>query len=77
VQTLTVDWVAANARGLPAEVGESLLMPVAGGLSTFDAVSGPSAGDSAVPARTIAVNRNGYAGRVDASAIGTTVIETR
>jgi hypothetical protein len=77
VQTLTVDWVAAHALGLPAVVGGSLLMPVSGGLSVFAAAAGPTAGDSAAPARTLAVNRNGYTGRVYASAIGTMVIETR
>jgi len=76
-QTLTVDWVATNALGLPAMVGGSLLMPVPGGLSVFDASTGPAAGDSAAPARTIAMNRNENTGRVDASAIGTIVIETR
>lgn len=77
VQTLRVDWVATKALGLPAVVGGSLLMPVPGGLSVFDASTGPTAGDSAAPAKTIAVNRNDYTGRVDASAIGTIVIETR
>jgi len=72
VQTLTVDWVATNALGLPAMVSGSLLMPVPGGLSVFDASTGPAAGDSAAPARTIAMNRNDNTGRVDASAIGTT-----
>ena len=77
VQTLTVDWVAAKALGLPAQVGGSLLMPVEGGLEVLDSAAGPPAGDGAAPSRVLAVNRQAYRGRVDAAAVGTMVIENR
>ena len=76
VADVKLDWVASGALGLPATVGNDVLLPSAKGLAVFDATNGPSAlGLDA--ARTIAVARNGYTGRVDARAIGTVIIEQR
>lgn len=76
VADVKLDWVASGALGLPATVGENVLLPTAKGLAVFDASNGPSAlGVSA--ARTIAVDRGSYTGRVDAGAIGDMIIEER
>ena len=76
VADLRLDWVSAGALGLPATVGQNVLLPTARGLAVLDATQGPGAlGASA--ARTIPVDRTGYAGRVDASAVGTMIIEHR
>ena len=76
VADVKLDWVAADALGLPATVGGTVLLPTAKGLAVFDATNGPSAlGVSA--ARTIAVDRAGYTGRVDAGAVGSMIIEER
>ncbi len=71
ITDLRLDWVADNARGLPAVVGSTLLLPTAAGLSRFDATAGPAG------ARTITVDRGSYRGRVDATAVDTMVIEVR
>jgi len=73
VKDLAVSWTKSDAWGLPAVVGEKLLMPVDGGLSVFAAGNG---NPGIVPA-TIPVDRDGYSGRVDAAAVGSMVIETR
>lgn len=76
VADLKLDWVAPGALGLPATVGSNVLLPTATGLAVFDATNGPSAlGVDA--ARTIAVDRAGYTGRVDAAAVGRMIIEQR
>lgn len=72
VGTLEQAWVSSGALGLPAVVGEDLLVPVAGGLAVASVASGPTLG-----AATIPVDRAGYTGRVDVAAAGDMVIETR
>jgi hypothetical protein len=71
---LRVDWVAGGARGLPATLDSTVLLPTDRGLQTFDASTGPS---SLHTDRTIPVARGGYTGRVDVTVVGTMVIETR
>jgi hypothetical protein len=76
VADLKLDWFAPGVRGLPATVGANLLLPTAKGLAVVDATNGPSAlGVDA--ARTIAVDRAGYTGRVDVDAVGKMIIEQR
>lgn len=69
---LVLEWQRAGALGLPAVVGEQLLLPVDGGLAVL-----PKADGAAPAAVTVPVDRGGYAGRVDAAAVGTMIIETR
>lgn len=76
ISDLTLDWVADGARGLPATIGSTMLMPTAAGLETFDSASGPTV-LGAAGARTVTVDRQGYTGRVDASAVGSMIIEDR
>ena len=66
---LAVDWVAGDALGLPAVVGGTVLLPVADGLAVLD--------DAGAATSTVAVDRGGYDGVVDAAAVGEMVIETR
>jgi hypothetical protein len=76
VADLKVDWVAAGALGLPATVGDHVLMPTAKGLSTFDSTAGPNdLGNAGIP--SIAVDRGLYSGRVDATSVGGMIIEDR
>jgi hypothetical protein len=56
--------------GVPAAVGEFLLVPVTGGLTVVDA------DDGSITA-TIPVDRADWTGRVDVSTVGRTVVETR
>jgi hypothetical protein len=70
---LSVAWTKSGALGLPAVAGDELLMPVDAGLAVFAAANG----NPAIGASTIPVDRGGYQGRVDASAVGTMIIETR
>jgi hypothetical protein len=65
-----LDWTADDARGLPAEIGGAILVPVDAGLQVRDAENGAAA-------RTIDVQRGDYTGRVDATAVGAMVIEVR
>jgi hypothetical protein len=67
-------FVTEGARGLPAVLGDQLLVPVTQGLSVISADSGAGLLGNA---RTIAVDRSGWAGRVDATAVGSTVVEVR
>ncbi|MET3803481.1 hypothetical protein ABIB25_000465 [Nakamurella sp. UYEF19] len=76
VSDLTLSWVADGALGLPAAIGTTLLMPTDKGLETFDSTSGPTV-LGAAGGKTITVDRQGYTGRVDASAIGSMIIEDR
>ncbi len=73
VKDLTVAWTKNGALGLPAVVGDMLLMPVDGGLSAFVAANG----NPGIAPTTVPVDRAGYTGRVDAAAVGDMVIETR
>ena len=73
---LKLDWVAGDSLGLPAMIGTTVLLPTAKGLSTFDVATGPLSLDPAA-SPTIAVNRGGYSGRVDVSAVGPMIIEHR
>lgn len=73
VKDLSLSWTKSDALGLPAVVGEQLLIPVDGGLAVFAAANGnPGIVPAAIP-----VDRGGYTGRVDATAVGSMVIETR
>jgi hypothetical protein len=73
---LKLDWVAAGAIGLPGTVASTVLMPTKHGLSSFDAATGPLdlSADGAV---ATPVDRGGYTGRVDVSAVGQMIIEDR
>jgi hypothetical protein len=73
ISDLSVLWAKQGALGLPAVIGEQLLMPVAGGLTVFASANG----DAGFAASLIPVDRAGYSGRVDAAAVGSMVIETR
>jgi hypothetical protein len=68
-----VAWTKSGALGLPAVIGDQLLMPVAGGLSVFAAANG----NAGIVGSTVPVDRGGYQGRVDAAAVGAVIIETR
>jgi hypothetical protein len=70
---LSVAWTKSGALGLPAVVGDQLLMPVSGGLAVFLAANG----NPGIATPTIPVDRAGYQGRVDAAAVGAMIIETR
>jgi len=73
VKDLSVRWTRDGALGLPAVIGEQLLMPVDGGLAVFVAENGnPGIVPAAIP-----VDRSGYDGRVDVGAVGSMIIETR
>ncbi len=73
VDDLALAWSRAGALGLPALIGDQVLMPVDGGLAVLAAANG---NPGLVPT-TIPVDRGGYAGRVDATAVGTMIIEAR
>jgi hypothetical protein len=73
VRDLSVAWTKTGALGLPAVIGDQLLMPVAGGLSVFAAANG----NAGIVGSTVPVDRGGYQGRVDAAAVGAVIIETR
>ncbi len=75
LQTLTVGWTMRGVLGLPAQVGNDLLVPVTNGLKSVDATSGAAPDGS--QASVLPVNRAGYRGRVDASAVGQMIIESR
>ncbi len=69
-QSPVVRWIADDALGLPAQVGENILVPVPDGLQARAASDGS-------PGPTIPVDRPDDAGRVDVTAIGPTVVEVR
>lgn len=73
IQNLTVGWTRQGVLGLPAVIGEQVLLPVAGGLA---AVAAGNGNPGIVPA-VVPVARDGYTGRVDAAAVGSMIIETR
>ncbi len=73
VDDLDLAWSKAGAAGLPALIGERLLMPVDGGLAVFAAANG----NRGIVPTTIPVDRGGYTGRVDATAVGSMIIEAR
>lgn len=73
VKDLAVRWTKDGALGLPAVIGQQLLMPVNDGLAVFVADNGnPGIVPAAIP-----VDRGGYTGRVDAAAVGSMIVETR
>lgn len=76
LSSLRVDWTAAGALGLPALVGDQVLMPVDGGLSVFSADAGPG-GLGAAGASTVTVDRSGFGKRVDVAAVGAVIVEHR
>ena len=71
---LTLSWTFSGALGLPAVFDDQVLVPVRAGLARFGAADGPAAG-AAPP--VLGVDRPGAPGRVDASAVGGTVVEWR
>jgi hypothetical protein len=73
VKDLTVRWTKDGALGLPASIGDQLLLPVTGGLTVFVAENG----NPGIVPTTIPVDRGDYQGRVDATSIGSMVVETR
>ena len=73
VDDLDFAWSKAGALGLPAVIGDRLLMPVDAGLAVFAAANG----NPGIVPTTIPVDRGGYAGRVDATAVGGMIIEAR
>ena len=75
---LTLRWTTGQVRGLPALVGDAVLVPVDAGLAVLADVAGtprvvPGTADTTV----LPVDRAGWTGRVDAAAVGTVVVETR
>ena len=73
INDLSVLWTKQGALGLPAVIGDQLLLPVAGGLTVLASANG----NPGIVPTTIPVDRTGYSGRVDAAAVGSMVIETR
>jgi hypothetical protein len=67
--SLTLRFVASGALGLPAVIDGTPLLPVDAGLAELD--------KTGLAVRTIDVDRGDYSGRVDAAAVGKTVVETR
>lgn len=69
-----VRWTFDGALGLPAAVGDSLLVPTPDGLAVVST-------DSGTVSRTLAVDRSGdgssATGRVDVQVVGTTIVEVR
>lgn len=70
VQTPVLDWSMPGALGLPAAVAGSVLVPTAEGLVVRDTAAGRVG-------ETIPVDRDGYTGRVDATAVGPMIVEVR
>lgn len=70
VETPVLDWSMPDVLGLPAAVAGTVLVPTAAGLVERDSTAGRVG-------ETIPVDRGGYTGRVDATAVGTMVIEVR
>lgn len=70
VQSPNLDWIADDVLGLPTRIADTIMAPVAKGLLELR-VSDGKAG------RTVPVNRGGYTGRVDVTAIGEYVVEVR
>lgn len=73
IQDLAVGWTRQGVLGLPAVIGEQVLLPVTGGLAAVAAANG---NPGIVPA-VVPVDRGGYTGRVDVAAVGSMIIETR
>ena len=69
-QSPVLDWIAPDAIGLPALIGGQLLVPSRQGLTARNVTGGSVA-------RTIAVQRGGWTGRVDVTAIGSMIVEVR
>ena len=72
--SLTVKWVVSGAIGLPTVRNNRVLEPVAKGLAPLNPITGAAAFGATGP---IPVDRGGYTGRVDVSAVGDTLIEWR
>jgi hypothetical protein len=73
IQDLAVGWTRQGLLGLPAVIGEQVLLPVSGGLAAVAAGNG----NPGIVPDVIPVDRAGYSGRVDAAAVGSVIIETR
>ncbi|TKV61038.1 hypothetical protein FDO65_05165 [Nakamurella flava] len=73
VSDLQAGWVHADVTGLPAVYPDQLLVPVAAGLQPVTRSDGLD--DPSRP--LLSVDRGGWAGRVDVSAVGDVVVETR
>ncbi len=68
-----LSWVAPDVLGLPGVVGDQVLLPVRGGLTSVAA----SNGNPGIVPTVIPVDRAGYEGRVDVTAVGSMVVEVR
>jgi len=69
-QNPVLDWIAPDATGLPTRIGTSMLIP------TVDGLQARAVADGSVTT-TIPVDRGGYTGRVDVTAIGDEIVEVR
>jgi hypothetical protein len=74
-ETVTVDsphldWVVAGVLGLPTRVASTILAATPKGLTEYRVSDGRKG-------RTIPINRDGYHGRVDVTAVGTVFAEVR
>lgn len=70
VQSPHLDWIADGVLGLPTTINDTVLAPVAAGLVELglsDGAAGP----------TLPVDRGNYQGRVDVTAVGSTIVEVR
>lgn len=65
-----LDWVAPDAIGLPTRVGSAILVPTAAGLE-------PRSVSEGAAGTVIPVQRGGYTGRVDVTAVGNMLVEVR
>lgn len=70
VTSPVVDWTASGALGLPTRIGAFVLVATTAGIEVRDA-------DGGHVTRTIPVDRGGYAGRVDLTAVGAVIVEQR
>ncbi|WP_420124777.1 hypothetical protein [Nakamurella sp.] len=73
VEDLTVGWTRAGVLGLPAVIGDQVLLPVSGGLAPVAAGNG----NPGIVPTLIPVDRGGATGRVDVAAVGPTIVEIR
>ncbi len=67
---MTVLWTQHRVRGLPAVVGEDVLVPTDAGIVSIASADGATR-------NTLPVDRAGFTGRVDLGVVGHTVVESR
>lgn len=73
VSNLRLQWTRPGVLGLPAVYPDHVLLPVSGGLQPVVKDTGENTLDAAL----LPVDRGGWTGRVDVSAVGDMVVETR